>query len=126
MVLQKEGPKAALKFFNEIDLDWGAHTDELSVTPFTFPISAKYNGENIVNNLGYRFMGQKKMEEAKAAFELNVKLFPNSFNAWDSYAEYFLTIGDNPAAIKYYKKSLELNPDNDNAVGVLKRLKDKE
>ncbi|UCE41052.1 MAG: hypothetical protein JSV17_16690 [Candidatus Aminicenantes bacterium] len=45
MVLHEDGPEAALNFFNEINYNWGAHTDEWSVTPFTFPISAKYNGE---------------------------------------------------------------------------------
>lgn len=62
------------------------------------------------------------MEEARAAFELNITLFPKSFNAWNSYAEYFMKSGDNPSAIKYYKKSLELNPYNENAIEKLKRL----
>jgi Tfp pilus assembly protein PilF len=72
--------------------------------------------------MGYDFMSQNKMEEAGAAFALNVKLFPNSFNAWDSYAEYFLKIGDDPTVIKYYKKSLELNPSNKNAVRMIDKL----
>jgi hypothetical protein len=46
MVLHEEGLEAALNFFNEINYDWGAHTNELGITPFTYPISAKYNGEN--------------------------------------------------------------------------------
>jgi len=125
MVLHEEGPKAALNFFNEINYDWGEHTSEWGITPFTFPISAKYNGEYQVNDLGYQFMNQNKMEEARAAFELNVTLFPNSFNAWDSYAEYFKKSGDIPTAIKYYKKSLELNPNNENAVEIIRQLEKK-
>jgi len=122
MVLYEEGPKAALNFFNKINYDWGAHTNELSITPFTYPISTKYNGEYEVNELGFRFMNQNEMEEARAAFELNVTLFPNSFSAWASYAEYFMKIGDNPTAIKYYKKSLELNPNNEDAVNMIRQL----
>ena len=48
MVLHEDGPEAALNFFNEINYDWGAHTDELSITPFTYPISEKYKSENKV------------------------------------------------------------------------------
>ncbi|UCE20155.1 MAG: tetratricopeptide repeat protein [Gemmatimonadota bacterium] len=121
-VLHANGPKPALNFFNEINYDWGVHKNELNITPFTFPISAKYNFESAVNNMGYDYMNQNKMEEARFAFELNVKVFPNSFNGWDSYAEYFMRTGDNPAAIQYYKKSLELNPDNENAVKMIAQL----
>jgi tetratricopeptide (TPR) repeat protein len=126
MVLREEGPKEALNFLKEINYDWGVHTNEWSIMPFTFPISPKYSGEQVVNGLGYQFMSQNKMEEARAAFELNITLFPNSFNAWDSYAEYFMRLGDNPNAIKYYKKSLKLNPYNQSAVEKLKRLQEGE
>ena len=122
MVLHQDGPQSALKFFNKINYDWGVHTDELSITPFTFPISAKYNGESEVNELGYHYMNQNKMEQARAAFELNVRLFPNSFIAWDSYAEYFIKSGDNSSAIKHYKKSLELNPNNQNALEMIRKI----
>lgn len=125
MVLNEEGPKMALNFFNKMNQNWGVHTNEWGITPFTFPISAKYHGESKVSRLGYDFMNQNKMEEARAAFELNVKLFPKSFNAWASYAEYFMKSGDNSSAIKYCRKSLELNPDNKNAIEMLKRLQNK-
>ncbi len=125
MVLHEEGPKAALNFFNEINLDWGAHTNEWGIAPFTYPISTKYNGEGKVNDLGFRFMDQNEMEEARAAFELNLTLFPHSFNAWSSYAEYFMKTGDQTTAKKFLRKSLELNPFNQNAVEMLRRLQDK-
>jgi hypothetical protein len=121
-VLNEEGPKEALIFFNEINHDWGAHRSELGITPFTFPISAKYNFGFNVNVMGYDFMEQNKMEEARAAFELNVAIFPNSFGAWDSYAEYHMRNRDYPAARKIYKKSLELNPGNQNAVKMIEQL----
>lgn len=124
-VLDEEGPKAALNFYDEINYNWGVHTNELNMTPFTYPISAKYNGEGKVNDLGHNFMNQNEMEEAQAAFELNVRLFPDSYQAWASYAEYLMKTEDYPTAIKYYEKSLELNPDNQNAVEMLKRLRDK-
>ena len=41
--------------------------------------------------------------------------YPASWNAWDSLAEACAKAGDNNAATGYYKKSLELNPDNKGA-----------
>jgi hypothetical protein len=49
MVLHEEGPEAALNFFHEINCDWGAHKNELGITPFTYPISSKYNGKHEVD-----------------------------------------------------------------------------
>jgi tetratricopeptide (TPR) repeat protein len=123
MVLNESGPETALKYFKEIVFDWSVHTDEPRVTAFTFPISAKYNGEIGINTQGYNLMGKNKLDEARALFELNANLFPNSFNAWDSYGECLMKIGDIPNAIKSYEKSLELNPDNQNAVDTIRRLK---
>jgi tetratricopeptide (TPR) repeat protein len=124
-VLYEEGPKAALDYFNRVNRDWGVHADELGITPFTFPISTKYNGESGVNALGLKFIRQNDMEEARAAFELNVKLCPHSSNAWASYGEYFIKIGDDAQAQRCLNKSLELDPSNQNAAAKLKRLQDK-
>lgn len=43
--------------------------------------------ENIVNQLGYRLMGQKKLDEAIRAFQRNVELYPDSANVYDSLGE---------------------------------------
>jgi cytochrome c-type biogenesis protein CcmH/NrfG len=48
--------------------------------------------------------------------------FPAAFNTWDSLAEALMVSGDKESAIKYYKKSLELNPENTNATQKLKEL----
>jgi tetratricopeptide (TPR) repeat protein len=122
MVLEEDGAEAALKYFKEIEHDWGVHTDELGITPFTFPISRKYNGEYGVDYLGHRLMDEGKTEEARKVFELNVNLFPSSFNAWNSHAECLMNIGNKPEAIESYRKSLELNPDNENAADMIRRL----
>jgi len=49
-------------------------------------------------------------------------VFPNRDNPYDSYAEALMTLGKNKEAIKNYKKSLELNPNNNNAKEMLKKL----
>ncbi|GAB2786343.1 cytochrome c-type biogenesis protein CcmH/NrfG [Hymenobacter luteus] len=49
-------------------------------------------------------------------------LHPQSGNAFDSLAEAYLTSGNKELAKANYKKSVELNPKNTNAVEVLKTL----
>ena len=106
-------------------MDWGLHSEELSIMPYQSPVT-KYNlGEGYLNNLGYELLSNNKVVDAQAAFELNTLLFPESFNVWDSLAECFMKQGDNQSAIKYYNKSLELNPGNANAKDKLIELKKK-
>lgn len=79
--------------------------------------------EEQLNNLGYTLLRIKKIDDAIEVFKQNTLDFPASANVWDSLAEAFMTKGDKESAIKYYEKSLELNPKNDNAVEQLKKLK---
>lgn len=81
-----------------------------------------YFGENDFNALGYRLMGNGKIDEAIEVFKLNVDAFPESWNVYDSLAEAYMTKGLNDLAIKYYKRSIELNPENTNAKEIVKRL----
>lgn len=78
--------------------------------------------ENQMNTLGYQLLRLKRVKDAIAVFKQNTVDFPNGFNTWDSLAEGYMIDGDKESAIKYYKKSLELNPDNTNAVQKLKEL----
>ncbi|MFN7118332.1 MAG: tetratricopeptide repeat protein [Saprospiraceae bacterium] len=74
-----------------------------------------YFGEVAVNSLGYAFLAAGKMDHAVNVFEYNVKMNPNSANAYDSLAEGLMKAGQKQAAIEHYRKSLEINPSNDNA-----------
>ncbi|UCG60501.1 MAG: hypothetical protein JSV52_09200, partial [Candidatus Zixiibacteriota bacterium] len=76
-----------------------------------------------LNGLGYRLMFWRRLEDALKILKLNVELFPNSFNVYDSYGEALMYYGDTANSILNYEKSFELNPDNTNAVEILKRLK---
>jgi glyoxylase-like metal-dependent hydrolase (beta-lactamase superfamily II) len=84
-----------------------------------------YFDESEFNRLGYRLLGTKKVSEAIEVFKLNVKMYPDSWNVYDSLGEAYLENGQTELAIKYYQKSLELNPQNANAVNVLKRIETK-
>jgi cytochrome c-type biogenesis protein CcmH/NrfG len=54
---------------------------------------------------------------------LSVGGYPNSYNTYDTLAEAYMDNGDKDLAISnYQKKSLQLNPNNMNAVEKLKKL----
>lgn len=82
-----------------------------------------YTDRAELNSLGYYLMNNKNdLNAAEKIFELNMNEYPDWFNAYDSYAEALMNQNKNEAAIEYYKKSLEMNPGNDNAVEKLKEL----
>ncbi|MFK7924654.1 MAG: alpha/beta fold hydrolase [Bacteroidia bacterium] len=83
---------------------------------------AYWHSERDFNGWGYRLLNEEAMESAIAVFALNATLYPESANAWDSYGEALLLVGQEEEAIKAYQKSLELNPDNQNAREVLAGL----
>jgi CubicO group peptidase (beta-lactamase class C family) len=78
--------------------------------------------EERLNNLGYVLLQQKKFTEAIAVFKVNAELYAQSANVYDSLGEAYMMNGDKALAIASYKKSLELNPKNENAVTMLKKL----
>ncbi len=83
---------------------------------------AYYLSEEEMNNLGYTFLQQQEIDKAKAVFILNTKLFPESANVYDSLGEAYMLNDEIDLAIENYKKSLELNPVNNNAIEILKKL----
>ncbi len=84
-----------------------------------------YFDEASFNEMGYYLMNSGKISEAIEVFKLNVELFPESFNVYDSLGEAYMKSGDKENAIKNYQKSLELNPENKNVREMLKKLEKK-
>jgi CubicO group peptidase (beta-lactamase class C family) len=80
--------------------------------------------EGDMNAMGYQLMGSDKLEEASRIFELIIEAFPNSSNAYDSLGEAQMKLGKNDLAIKNYRKSVELNPNNQGGIDFLKKLGD--
>lgn len=78
-----------------------------------------------LNRLGYRLLQAGKHKEAIEIFKLNVSEYPKAFNTYDSLGEGYMVAGNAELAILNYKKSLELNPNNTNAVTMLKRIETK-
>jgi tetratricopeptide (TPR) repeat protein len=79
--------------------------------------------EEELNSLAYRLLHEKRMDKAIAIFELNATEHPTSSNVWDSLGEACLLAGRREAAIQHYRKSLELDPSNENARSVLAQLR---
>jgi glyoxylase-like metal-dependent hydrolase (beta-lactamase superfamily II) len=68
-----------------------------------------------INRFAYFLLQRRKqVDNAIKLFELNVKLHPASWNVYDSLAEGYYVKGDKEKALELYKKSLELNPENEN------------
>ncbi|MEO8208935.1 MAG: serine hydrolase [bacterium] len=81
-----------------------------------------YVDENEINLMGYNLLNDGKIDKAIEVFKLNVENFPDSFNVYDSLGEAYMKKGDKESAIKNYKKSIELNPQNEGALKNLKTL----
>ncbi|HXD79622.1 MAG TPA: serine hydrolase [Puia sp.] len=79
--------------------------------------------EREINSIGYLLIRQKKLDQAVLMFTQNTEDFPDSWNVWDSLAEAYMDQGNKELAIKYYERSLRLNPDNTNGATQLKKLR---
>jgi CubicO group peptidase (beta-lactamase class C family) len=117
-VLLRSGPVAARDTLNILRLDTLNY----------------YLNEDEMNSLGYDFMGgannpnpyhfpeEHKIQEALETLKLNTELFPDSWNAYDSYGEILMMLGRKGEAIKMYRRSIELNPKNENGKKMLEEL----
>lgn len=78
--------------------------------------------ESQINGFGYELIRIKRLDDAVNMFKLNVSLYPDSSNVYDSLGEAYMLKGEKELAIKNYKKSLELDPENNNAKAMIKRI----
>ncbi len=85
-------------------------------------VKGGYVGEMSVNMMGYNYLGDQKTDMAIAVFSFNVKQFPKSSNVYDSLGEALMKAGRNKEAIWNYRKSIELDPANDNAREMIKKM----
>lgn len=87
--------------------------------------------EDEMNSLGYDLMGDNNtyhlpeehhLTEALEVFRINAELFPQSWNAYDSYGEALRQAGRTEESVKMYKRSLELNDKNEGARKALSEM----
>ncbi len=84
----------------------------------------EYNFQPVeLNRLAYDLLYRKKMvKEAIEIFKLNLEVYSKYANGYDSLGEAYMVNGDKKLAIKYYARSLEMDPNNTNAVEKLSEL----
>ena len=80
--------------------------------------------EGTLNQFGYRLLDKGKTGDAIQVFQLNVQEYPRSWNCYDSLGEAYMKAGQKELAIQNYSKSIKLNPDNQNGIDMLKKLKE--
>ena len=68
------------------------------------------NNSGVLNIMGYNFSGQEQYETAIAIFKLNIELYPDEANPYDSISECYQLQGNNAKAIEYTKTGLRKLP----------------
>ena len=79
-----------------------------------------------MNQLGYRLLGDKKIKDAIEVLKLNVEMFPDSFNPYDSLGEAYLADDQTDLALANYKQSVKLNPENEGGKLAISKLEGNE
>lgn len=64
--------------------------------------------EDVINELGADCLQRKQYARAEGLFKINIANYPDSYQVYDSYGDYFLAMGDKSKAIEYFKKSLSI------------------
>jgi len=105
-ILYKDGKTAAEDFLNKHKTDTAAYI----------------LAENDMNNIGYEFMEHGHLPQALVMLELNTRLYPQSDNVFNSYGDALKANGDKAGAIAMYRKSLEINPKNEDSINALKAI----
>lgn len=78
--------------------------------------------EGQLNALGYRLLQRDRIDDAVVVFRENVAAFPDSWNTYDSLGEAYFRGARYEEAERSYRESLRLNPDNENAEMMLRRI----
>jgi CubicO group peptidase (beta-lactamase class C family) len=105
--LDSGGPSAAIERYRELK--------ESQPESYDFGFSQ-------LNNLCYHLMEGGQPEAAIEVCQLNVERFPQSPYPYDSLGEAYMTAGNTELAIVNYARSLQLDPENMNAVRQLMAL----
>lgn len=108
LVATVRGPQAAI-----------ARYGQLKKSPSVYVLD-----ENTLISLGYNFLFSGRTEDALHTFKLEVEEYPKFWNAYDSLGEAYLKIGQKELAIQSYEKSIELNPQNQDGIDALKKIRE--
>ena len=79
--------------------------------------------QNTLLIFSYSLLASNQIEPALETMKLEVQEYPDFWNAYDTLAEIYAAIGEKRLAIENYERSIDLNPDNRNAIENVKKLK---
>ena len=82
----------------------------------------RWFGPGDLNGWGYMLLEQRRLDDALRVFADNVGYYPDNAYAHDALGEAQLAAGRRLEAVQSYRRSLELDPANDNATEVLARI----
>ena len=112
----------------EVFLGWPTPTDKdgkiigglQGLEAHCHELSARYGyeilpSENTMNNLGYRFLGEKKVAQAIVVFKRNVELYPGSANVYDSLGDGYEADGKLDLATENVQKAVEVGTKTDDS-----------
>ncbi|MEO8665877.1 MAG: serine hydrolase [Ignavibacteria bacterium] len=114
--------RSAAKLFYNTILSEGINAAMIQAKEIENKLNRFNVSEDEINSAGYKLLKSDKFDEAIAMFTILVEAFPESANAFDSLGEGYMKAGNNPEAIRNYKKSLELDPKNENAKKMIEKL----
>ncbi|NOT77170.1 MAG: hypothetical protein HOP08_19780 [Cyclobacteriaceae bacterium] len=97
--------------------------DNVSPRGLADQIRTDIGRETDLNSCGYVFLMRKDVKEAITVFRINVNLFPQSANCFDSLGEAYLAAGNKESSKACYQRVLEIDPVNENAKAQLAKLK---
>ena len=90
----KDGIKSALKLYKSLK--------KLESDNYIFR-------ENLLNNLGYALIKEKRLDDAIEIFKLNVHEYPDSWNVYDSLGDAFKLNGEFKKSLMNFKKAFKKN-----------------
>ncbi len=86
-------------------------------------ISEFVKGSRELNTYGYSLLRSNEIKKALFVFELNTKIFPYKDNVYDSLGEAHFKAKNKSEALKNYYKVLSINPDDENAIKMIEKVK---
>lgn len=95
-------------------------TELSGLTPYKFP-----DGDERFNDIGFQLLKARKTEEAYKLFKHNEEQYPDSWSVYHGLGETYRIMGQKEKAIANYRKSLKLNPNNEESQRAIAKLTSK-
>ena len=107
---QRGGVESVIATYNDLREN---HADEYHFYPYQ------------LYKFAYFLIDKENYRDAIKILEFDISEYPDPYYLYDGLGEAYWKNGEKENAIKYYKKSLELEPDNTNAIMMLDIIKKK-